>query len=128
MAACKKEDEAMSGVEQATSEAAAATEDEAATTARLQAFAQSRYDEGYTKGVHDLDAVKIFRPLVVAHAGLGLARYGAAARACAVVFWLKFCPVETRALWKARLKGQGERNRVFPESRGLGEAATALRL
>ena len=106
--------------------AAAAAEDEAATTARLQAFAQSRYDEGYTKGVHDLDAVKIFRPLVVAHAGLGLARYGASVRACAVVFWLKFCPAETRVLWTARLKGQGERNRVFPESRGLGEAAMAL--
>ncbi len=105
---------------------AAAAEDEAATVARMQAFAASRYDEGYTKGVHDLDAAKIFRALASAHAGLGLGRHGSTARACGVLFWLRFCPAETRTLWTARLKGLGERQRLFPTQRGLGEATEAL--
>ena len=82
--------------------------------ARVQEFAAVRYEEGYTKGVHDLDGAAIFSALLTIHQALELARYEPAARAYAVVFWHRFCPAETKALWTAKLKGFGERKRLFP--------------
>lgn len=82
--------------------------------ALVQEYIASRYDEGYTKGVHDRDGAKIFRALVSTHAALQLGRYAPAARACAVVFWHRFCAAEKRTLWAAKTKGFAERNRLFP--------------
>lgn len=80
----------------------------------LQEFINNRYQEGYTKGIHDLDALHLFRVLVETHAGLQLARYHPTARACAVVYWNRFCPAGTRSLWGAKLQGFATRNRLFP--------------
>jgi hypothetical protein len=80
----------------------------------IHSFMSPRYQEGYTKGVHDLDAAHIFDALISTHVALQLGRYEPAARACAVVYWQRFCPPETRALFSAKLKGFAERNRLFP--------------
>ncbi|MBC8095124.1 MAG: ATP-binding protein, partial [Akkermansiaceae bacterium] len=80
----------------------------------VQQFMGARYQEGYTKGVHDLDGFKIFDALLNAHVTLQLARFHPDARACAVVFWHRFCPETARRLWSARLKGFSERNKLFP--------------
>lgn len=82
--------------------------------AAVQEFMASRYQEGYTRGLHDLDGGRILAVLAAAHEGLGLGRYHPAARACGVVFWTRFCPAEVRALWDAKLRGFAERNRLFP--------------
>lgn len=82
--------------------------------ALLQEFMGPRYQEGYTKGIHDLDAAKIFDVLLSTHLNLHLARYHPVVRACAVVYWNQFCPAETRTLWTSKLKGFAERNRLFP--------------
>ncbi len=87
---------------------------EADRLAFVQEFMGARYQEGYTKGIHDLDGAQIFRALLTTHHALQLARFNPAARACAVVYWHRFCPKETRTLWSAKLKGFGERNRLFP--------------
>ncbi len=91
-----------------------ATMSEAQRLAFVQEFVNARYHEGYTKGIHDLDGERIFRVLLETHTALQLARYHPAARACALVFWHRFCPAETRALWDAKLKGFAVRNRLFP--------------
>lgn len=82
--------------------------------AQVQEFMGSRYQEGYTKGVHDLDATRILEALVSSHLALQLARYQPSARGCAMVFWHRFCPPEERRLWSAKLRGLAERNRLFP--------------
>ena len=82
--------------------------------ALVQEFMATRYQEGYTKGIHDLDGARIFHALLSAHVSLKLARYEPAARACAVVFWHRFCPAETVALWSAKLGGFAARNKLFP--------------
>lgn len=82
--------------------------------ALVQQFMGARYQEGYTKGIHDLDGAKIFQTLLATHQALQLARFSPEARACAVVFWNRFCPKETYALWTSKLKGFAERNRLFP--------------
>ncbi len=80
----------------------------------VQEFMATRYQDGYTKGIHDFDGARILRVLLTTHVALQLARYHPAARACAVVYWHKFCPAETRALWMAKLKGFSARNKLFP--------------
>ena len=84
------------------------------TLETVQQFMSTRYQEGYTRGIHDLDGEQIFTALLETHLALGLARYRPAARAAAVVWWHKFCPEETKALWTAKLKGFADRNRIFP--------------
>ncbi len=49
--------------------------------------AESRYDEGYERGVHDHDAVKILDVVTRLHAGAGLLRHLPSARAAAQFFW-----------------------------------------
>lgn len=53
----------------------------------LQSFASQRYNEAYTKGVHDHDAFKILEALYPIHQNIGLLKYGPATRAAAILFW-----------------------------------------
>ena len=94
--------------------------------ALVQEFMGTRYQEGYTKGIHDLDGSKIFNVLLSSHVALQLARYTPRARACAIVFWYRFCHAETRSLWTAKLKGFSERNRLFPGDATQHNYITAL--
>src|SRR6185436_20718136 len=87
---------------------------EAGQFAFMQEFMGSRYQEGYTKGIHDHDGTRIFHALLTTHVALKLARFAPTARACAVVFWHRFCPTETRVLWAAKLDGFAARNKMFP--------------
>lgn len=80
----------------------------------VQEFMGARYQEGYAKGIHDLDGAKIFHALLTTHHALQLARFSPTARACAAVYWNRFCPQETRTLWSAKLNAFAERNKLFP--------------
>ena len=82
--------------------------------AAVQEFMTARYQDGYTKGLHDLDGARIFSVLTETHLALKRARFRPETRACAVVYWSRFCPAETRTLWTAKLTAFGERNRLFP--------------
>jgi hypothetical protein len=97
-----------------------------ALLAFVQEFVASRYHEGYTKGIHDVDGARILRALLHTHAALHLARYQPAARAAAAVFWVRFCPAETRTLWTAKLKGFSARNKLFPGDIAQQTYITAL--
>ncbi len=55
---------------------------------RVQAFMSPRYGEGYTKGVHDKDAVSILETFFPTLAAADLLRFGAADRALAIVSFL----------------------------------------
>jgi len=82
--------------------------------AAVQEFMAARYQDGYTKGLHDLDGARIFTVLAETHLALQRARFRPEARACAVVYWSRFCPTDDRTLWATKLKAFGERNRIFP--------------
>jgi hypothetical protein len=81
---------------------------------QTRAFMAERYQEGYTKGVHDLDGTAIYRVLRATRDALGLARFAPEARACALVYWHRFCPTETKEKWSVLLDSFAERNRLFP--------------
>ncbi|MBN8456671.1 MAG: DNA repair ATPase [Verrucomicrobia bacterium] len=54
---------------------------------RLDQLVRERHADGYTKGVHDADALKFIAALLPIRRALGLAAYGPDARALAMVFW-----------------------------------------
>ncbi len=53
----------------------------------IQKFMAPRYAEGYTKGVHDRDALKIYEKLHTVHSEVGLLRFAPEDRALALLFW-----------------------------------------
>ncbi len=53
----------------------------------VREFAADRYDEGYERGVHDVDAAKILGELLKLHHSAGLLRFAPATRALAQLFW-----------------------------------------
>ncbi len=68
----------------------------------LRQALDSRYDEGYERGVHDHDAAKIFEAVQRLLAGAGTLRYPPQARAAATVFWA-FGPDEhAKTVWTRR--------------------------
>ncbi|MEJ3750573.1 DNA repair ATPase [Actinomycetes bacterium KLBMP 9797] len=64
--------------------------------------AETRYDEGYQRGVHDQDAAAILDALLRLHAGAGLLRYPPAARAAAQLFWAYGTDEKVRSGWSTR--------------------------
>lgn len=53
----------------------------------VRRYAAARYQEGYDKGVHDVDAGKILEQWLPAYQAAGLLRYTPATRALALAFW-----------------------------------------
>ncbi|RZB15348.1 AAA family ATPase [Streptomyces sp. F001] len=64
--------------------------------------AETAYDEGYERGVHDHDAVLILRALLRLHESSGLLRHKPAARATAQLFWAHGTTAEARTSWTRR--------------------------
>jgi hypothetical protein len=70
--------------------------------ALVRRAAETAYDEGYERGVHDHDAVLILTALLPLHEGAGLLRHQPAARATAQLFWAHRTTPEARANWTRR--------------------------
>ncbi len=71
----------------------------------IKKYISSRYQEGYEKGIHDYDAVKILQALLAIRAEAGLLRFPPKVRALAMLFWNQHIEdTETRAqfLWHPR--------------------------
>ncbi|TVR42225.1 MAG: AAA family ATPase, partial [Planctomycetota bacterium] len=70
--------------------------DEAELTALVRRVAGDRYEEGYERGLHDADAVKILYALLHLRATCGLLRFPTAARALALLWWADLPDAEQR--------------------------------
>ena len=57
------------------------------TMEAVHAFMAPRFAEGYIKGVHDEDALKLLTAMLPVHRSLGLLRYNPRVRALALLFW-----------------------------------------
>jgi hypothetical protein len=73
----------------------------------VSAFMAQRYDEGYTKGVHDHDAALILKPLREMQSALGLLRHSPESRGYARLFWHAWAEdAEKKALF-SRMQSKG---------------------
>jgi hypothetical protein len=73
------------------------------------------YDEGYTKGVHDADALKILKSLLNKHHDLNALRYPPGVRAIARFFW-EGLTSDYKVSWSQRIKAAAQVLAVFPAS------------
>ncbi|MDB4731388.1 DNA repair ATPase [bacterium] len=80
----------------------------------VQKFMGPRYREGYSKGVHDLDAAKILKALLEVDSSCGLLRYSARSRALANLFWWHFGDSKAKKLMEHILAGFGTIAVLFP--------------
>ncbi len=87
-----------------------------ALLAYVRAHMETRFDEGYLKGVHDPDAARILGQLLAMDAKADLLRFSPAARAMAELFWNAHLAPEQKAVLDRQVKGLGLVRAVFPES------------
>ncbi|MFC8246497.1 DNA repair ATPase [Streptomyces chartreusis] len=85
--------------------------------------AETAYDEGYERGVHDHDAAAILATLLRLHDDAGLLRHEPGARAAAQLFWAHGTTPEARDGWKRRAVSLARARDTF----GLAPAITDLR-
>jgi MoxR-like ATPase len=114
----------------ATSVLDAGVPDEADLLALVRTAAESRYDEGYERGVHDHDAAAILEVLLRLRAGAGLLRYPPAARALAQLFWAFGAPEDARRAWTTRAASLARARAAFGPVAAIAslcdELATAM--
>lgn len=83
----------------------------------LQGFSANRYQEGYSKGIHDEDATKILKKLLYVQERIDLLYYPSSDRALAHLCWSRFLTAEEKEYFNKQLKTAGIILQVFPESR-----------
>ena len=91
----------------------------------VRGVAESRYDEGYERGVHDQDAARILAALLRLRAGAGLLRYPGGVRAVAQIFWAFGADKERQRAWRTRAGSLARARSVFGARRS--SAIEALR-
>lgn len=84
------------------------------------------YTEGYIKGVHDVDALKILKVLVDKHDQLKLLRFSPIVRAFAQFAWFGM-DEEVRNAINAKIKASGSVLSVFPNSREFDFVVAEIR-
>ncbi|WP_075591367.1 DNA repair ATPase [Labilibacter marinus] len=82
----------------------------------IRDFMAQRYNEGYVKGVHDMDAFIVVKELIELLKTAGLLKYSTQARACAVLFWNKYASAEVKESYYKQLKGVGALLEIFPDA------------
>lgn len=82
-------------------------------------YAAVRYREGYEKGVHDHDAVKIIAKLIPLGESAGLLRYNPLARSLAILYWHYNQKNDIATLWPERSKTCMDIYTLFGHDEGL---------
>lgn len=100
--------------------------DPSAQLAVLHAFMGPRYQDGYAKGVHDLDALRLLRGLLQLHGQIALLRYLPEHRACAILWWARFADAASKQHLENRIKGLGQILKAFPDTREYARVVAAI--
>lgn len=83
--------------------------------------AASKFEEGYTKGVHDEDARVILEHLIQLETEMGLLTFNPGTRALARLFWEELFEGSDKITLTKQLKNAGQVLSVFPESTAFDE-------
>jgi hypothetical protein len=88
-------------------------------------IASKRYTEGYTKGVHDMDAFKILKTFIEKEMALGLLQFSPKIRAFSQLFW-HCLSEEKRTFYGDKIKASAAVLKVFPKSESHLQLITDL--
>ncbi|MCX5386400.1 DNA repair ATPase [Streptomyces sp. NBC_00083] len=94
--------------------------------ALVRRAAESAYDEGYERGVHDHDATLVLGALLRLHDGAGLLRHAPAARAEAQLFWAHRTTGPERATWTRRASSLARARATFGLAPAIAEFVAEL--
>ncbi len=100
--------------------------DRATLVELVRSYAQSRYDEGYERGIHDADTAAILEKLVALYQTADLLRFAPAARAAACLFWGLFEGSEQREAWERRARSFSRLRKAFRHSAAIAELVGEL--
>ncbi len=81
-----------------------ATRSEGGLLALVREQAQTRYDEGYERGLHDADATLILEKLLHMRQAAGLLRFAPAPRTAALLFWTGYTDADAKARWHRKAR------------------------
>ncbi|MGB1296279.1 MAG: DNA repair ATPase, partial [Flavobacteriales bacterium] len=81
----------------------------------IKQYTSKYYTEGYTKGVHDGDALHILKAILQMDEDMGLLKYSPINRGCALWFWNGISDEEKQS-WKVKFKSASAVLRLFPDS------------
>ncbi|MBI4820400.1 MAG: DNA repair ATPase [Deltaproteobacteria bacterium] len=94
----------------------------------VRKFAANRYDEGYERGLHDVDAARILERLVTLVSSAGLLRFAPAPRAMACLFWAFGGRDAEKERWHRRAMSLGRLRSVLAHTPAIGALAQELSL
>ncbi|ONI81225.1 DNA repair ATPase [Actinosynnema sp. ALI-1.44] len=100
--------------------------DEDAALEHVRRIAETRYDEGYERGVHDHDAAKILEAITRLRAGAGVLRYPPHARAAATIFWAYGPDDAAKAAWSRRAGSLARARAAFGHTSAIDDLAVEL--
>ncbi len=100
--------------------------DRATLVELVRSYAQSRYDEGYERGIHDADTAAILEKLVGLYQTADLLRFAPAARAAACLFWGLLEDAERRERWERRARSFSRLRKAFQHSAAIAELVGEL--
>jgi hypothetical protein len=96
----------------------------------VRRYAAERYDEGYERGVHDVDAAAILGKLLGLYSTADLLRFEPRSRAFAAMFWAFFDDQTARESWQRRARSLARLRAAFTHTPQIGaftrELAEAL--
>ncbi len=95
---------------------------------RVRAFAASRYDEGYERGVHDADATAILDRLLDLRQRAGLLRHPPVPRAAATLFWAFFEDRAEKDAWHRQARSIARMQAVIPNPTAIRRLAEQISL
>ncbi|KAA3631014.1 MAG: AAA family ATPase [Bacteroidetes bacterium] len=101
-------------------------EEEEALTNWVKQQASSKFEEGYTKGVHDEDGRVILEHLILLEREMGLLTFNPGTRALARFFWEELCLDPKKITIEKQLKNAGQVLSVFPDSTAFDELKNDL--
>ncbi|NQZ78804.1 MAG: AAA family ATPase [Ekhidna sp.] len=83
----------------------------------VRSFMMNRYQEGYLKGIHELDAHKILQKLIETGQAAGVLRFSSQVRAYAAFMWNSCFDEAEKKLLQSQIKAASLILSVFPGSR-----------
>ncbi|OGO76952.1 MAG: AAA family ATPase [Clostridiales bacterium GWB2_37_7] len=92
----------------------------------IRKFMEPRYQEGYTKGVHDADCYRILKVLLDLHMNIDLLTYSPSSRAIAKLYWYCIVGSEMKDKFCRRLKELAKISVYFKTEPGLKDYISTI--
>lgn len=93
---------------------------------QVRRAAASRYQEGYQKGVHDEDALRILGALLAMQDAAGLLAWGPTERALALMYWRHGADDTVHETWWRRARAAWQMRQLFGQGASLAQLEADL--